>query len=236
MGRALSLVRPPGVFAPVAPQRPPAVTAAKPMRTTDDATAGPVAPNAEVAGADEALAARAAAGDVSAFDALVALFSTRVFSVACRILRDRAEAEDLSQEVFVALHQALPNFRGESKLSTWIYRITRNRCLNRLKFLQRRHIGRLADVDDPALQRFVTDAHSDANPTRRLENDALAKRLEAHLLELPSEQRTLVILRDLEDLSYEEIVEVTGLPLGTVKSRLHRARMQLAKQLSPVVS
>ena len=81
-------------------------------------------------GAEEALALRAAQGDTGAFDALVTLFSNRVFAVAFRILHDRAEAEDLAQEVFVALYHSLPSFRGESKLSTWIYRITRNRCLN----------------------------------------------------------------------------------------------------------
>lgn len=188
-------------------------------------------------GVEEALAARAAAGDAGAFDALVTLFGSRVFSVAVRLLQDRGEAEDLTQEVFVALYHHLPDFRGESRLSTWIYRITKNRALNRLKFLKRRQHGVQADLDDPAIARLARDPdtgdgeHKD--PVHTLANHKLSSVLERHLRELPEEQRTLVILRDLEDLSYEEIAEVTGLPLGTVKSRLHRARAELAQRLGP---
>jgi RNA polymerase sigma-70 factor (ECF subfamily) len=187
---------------------------------------------------EEALAARAAAGDAAAFDALVTALSGRVFSVALRLLQDRGEAEDLAQEVFVALFHHLPEFRGESRLSTWVYRITKNRALNRLKFLKRRQHGIQADVDDPAVARGVADPDTQSgeqkDPTRKLHGTALGRTLEAHLLALPEEQRLLVVLRDLEDLSYEEIVEMTGLPIGTVKSRLHRARAELAARLGPL--
>ncbi len=193
-----------------------------------------------VAGPEEQLAARAAAGDAGAFDALVTLFGGRVMSVALRLLNDRGEAEDLTQEVFVALYHHLPEFRGESKLSTWIYRITKNRALNRLKFLKRRQHGLAHDIDDPAIARGVADPDTEGgtlrDPVRGLSNKALSQVLEQHLRALPEEQRTLVVLRDLEDLSYEEIVEITGLPLGTVKSRLHRARAALAFALRPHLS
>ena len=186
---------------------------------------------------DAVLALRAAAGDGGAFDALVVLYTERVFAVAFRMLADRAEAEDLTQEVFVTLHRALHTFRGESKLSTWIYRITKNRCLNRLKFLKRRKMSELCDIDDPAVANGCPDPSTlraaTRDPHRKLHNDELSRLIEGSLLELPQEQRALVVLRDLEDLSYEEIVEITGLPLGTVKSRLHRARLQLAKALGP---
>ena len=186
-------------------------------------------------GHEEAVARKAAAGDAAAFDALVGLFAGRVFSVAVRMLNDRGEAEDLAQEVFVTLHRALPNFRFESKVSTWIYRITKNRCLNRMKFLQRRHIGHLHDVDDPAMGKSLTDDETRngarRDPVQALHREQLSEVLEGLLRELPEQQRELVILRDLEDLSYEEIVDVTGLALGTVKSRLHRARAQLAERL-----
>jgi RNA polymerase sigma-70 factor (ECF subfamily) len=189
---------------------------------------------------DAEIAARAAAGDMGAFDALVTLYTGRVFAVAFRMLGDRAEAEDLCQEVFVALHKALPDFRGESRLSTWIYRITKNRCLNRIKFLKRRHIGQLADVDDPAVAGAALDPDASGggvrDPRRRLAEDELSELVQTHLMSLPEEQRTLVVLRDLEDLSYDEIVEATGLALGTVKSRLHRARAALAKALAPHLS
>lgn len=188
---------------------------------------------------DEALAARAAAGDGGAFDALVVLFTDRVFGVAFRMLGDRAEAEDLTQEVFVTLHHSLGTFRGESKLSTWIYRITKNRCLNRLKFLKRRRVGEHADLSDPVVENACVDPLTRAggrqDPHNKLGHGELSALLEGCLLELPEEQRSLVVLRDLEDLSYDEIVEVTGLALGTVKSRLHRARAALAKLLEPHV-
>ena len=197
----------------------------------------PLRPLPQGDGAEEALAERAAQGDTGAFDALVTLFSGRVFAVAFRMLNDRAEAEDLSQEVFVALYHSLPSFRGESRLSTWIYRITRNRCLNKIKFLKRRHVGSHADIDDPVVARATADPDTDVrgarDPDRRLERAELSTVLERHLRALPEEQRTLVILRDLEDLSYEEIADVTGLPLGTVKSRLHRARAELSNRLGP---
>jgi RNA polymerase sigma-70 factor (ECF subfamily) len=186
-------------------------------------------------GAEEALAQRAQSGDAGAFDALVTLLGGRVFAVAFRILGDRAEAEDIAQEVFVALYHHLPEFRGESRLSTWVYKITRNRCLNRLKFLKRRHVGSHADIDDPTVARIVADpdtgARQSRDPSKKLQTAELSSLLEGHLRALPEEQRTLVILRDLEDLSYDEIAEITGLPLGTVKSRLHRARAELAARL-----
>ena len=202
----------------------------------------PPAPDARPVhdGVEEGLAARAAAGDAGAFDALVTLFGGRVFSVALRLLQDRGEAEDLAQEVFVALYHHLPEFRGESRLSTWIYRITKNRALNRLKFLKRRQHGAQSDVDDPTVARLVSDPETgdgaERDPLKKLHGHALSAVLEKHLRELPEEQRSLVILRDLEDLSYEEIAEVTGLPLGTVKSRLHRARAELATRLQPHLS
>lgn len=209
-----------------------APTAETAPRPADDGAPG-------VPGAEEMLAARAAAGDPGAFDALVALFSGRVFAVAFRMLGDRAEAEDLTQEVFVALYHSIGTFRGESRLSTWVYRITKNRCLNRLKFLKRRKVGDLADIDDPAVQKGVADPDTGEgtarDPLRRLHGDRVARVLEAHIQALPDEQRLLVVLRDVEDMSYEEIADVTGLPLGTVKSRLHRARAELARTLGPLL-
>lgn len=209
----------------------------EPLSSPPRADLSPLPPRTGADVTDEALAARAAAGDPGAFDALVVLYTGRVFGVAFRMLGDRAEAEDLSQEVFVTLYGALAGFRGESKLSTWVYRITRNRCLNRLKFLKRRHVGEHADIDDPAYSGACADAETGGaglkDPHRKLANDELSVLLQGYLLELPEEQRALVVLRDLEDLSYEEIVDITGLPLGTVKSRLHRARAALAKMLKP---
>ncbi len=210
------------------------------MASTAPADPAPRRAAAANDGAEEALAARAAAGDASAFDALVARFSGRVFAVAFRMLNDRAEAEDLSQDVFVALHHSIGTFRGESKLSTWVYRITKNRCLNRMKFLKRRKVGDLQDVDDPAVARSVVDPDSQQggahDPVQRMHGDRVHAILAQHIAALPEEQRLLVVMRDVEDLSYDEIKDITGLPLGTVKSRLHRARTELAARLAPVLA
>jgi RNA polymerase sigma-70 factor, ECF subfamily len=181
---------------------------------------------------EDALAARAAAGDMGAFDALVTLLQGRVFGLAVRLLNDRGEAEDLAQEVFVAMYHHLPSFRGESKLTTWVFTITRNRALNRLKFLRRRGAYNATDLDAPHAAAAMED-HQQRPAHERVEVAALRTMLEVHLRALPDEQRTLVVLRDLEELSYEEIAETTGLPMGTIKSRLHRARAVLAHQLSP---
>jgi RNA polymerase sigma-70 factor (ECF subfamily) len=179
--------------------------------------------------ADVALAQKAASGDQRAFAQLVTLYQRRVFSVAVRMLGDTQEAEDVAQEVFVALHGALKGFRVESRLSTWIYRITRNHCLNRIKYLNRRGrramaaAGQDRDGED-TLQQVRSPGPS---PARQLESSQDARALEAALQQLPHEQRLLVVLREVEQLSYEEMVQITGLPEGTIKSRLHRARAAL---------
>jgi RNA polymerase sigma-70 factor (ECF subfamily) len=188
---------------------------------------------------EDDLARRAAAGDAGAFDALVTVFGDRVLAIATRMLGDRGEAEDLTQEVFVAIHDHLSTFRGESRVSTWIYRIAKNRCLNRLEMLGRRGRGKHAALDDEALQgaRADPDTGRDGrrDPTRALATRELRALLEEHLRRLSDEQRLLVVLRDLEDHSDDENVDVTGLPLGTVKSRLHRARAELSARMAPFI-
>jgi RNA polymerase sigma-70 factor, ECF subfamily len=195
------------------------------------ATVSPPSPktagNADV---EDALGQRAAQGDMGAFDALVTLLQGRVFGLAVRMLNDRGEAEDLTQEVFVALYHHLPGFRGESKLTTWVFTITRNRALNRMKFLRRRGAYNATELDDAAASALadtsqpVVGEQQDADSVRAL--------LETHLRALPDEQRVLLVLRDLQDMSYEEIASETGLPMGTIKSRIHRARTTLATQLA----
>lgn len=190
---------------------------------------------------DRALASRAAAGDIRAFNDLVRLYQRRVFGVALRMLGDRMEAEDVAQEVFVALHGALKGFRAESQLSTWIYRITRNHCLNRIKYLTRR--GRKAmsaaasglAADGSGEDPLSRISSSDPSPARVLETQQDTATLKAALLRLSPEQRDLVVLREVEQLSYEEMADITGLPVGTIKSRLHRARAALLEALPELV-
>lgn len=165
-------------------------------------------------------------GDGRAFEELVVAHQDRVFRLVLRMLGDAAEAEDVSQEVFVAVHQALPRFRGDSRLSTWIWRIAKNQAINRLKSRERHETEDLATTPEDQLgeHKPLPDAIVDEHERRIAVQRAVA-RLEPHA-------RLVVALRDLEGLSYEEIAEILEEPLGTVKSRLHRARLRLAELLA----
>jgi RNA polymerase sigma-70 factor, ECF subfamily len=175
--------------------------------------------------------ARLRAREERAFEELVLRFGDRVFSLVLRLVGDRAEAEDIAQEVFVTVFKSIETFRGEAKLSTWLLRIAANHAKNRIKYLARRA------SDDGGLEGAPEAAMADLGkgglhghlraPDAALEAAERGNALERAISALDEDQRLVVILRDVEELSYEEICEVTGLPEGTVKSRLHRARLQL---------
>lgn len=174
--------------------------------------------------------------DEQAFREMVDTYGDRIFNLTYRMLGNRAEAEDLAQEVFITVFKSIEQFRGDSKFSTWLYRVTANHCKNRIKYLARRHDRGKAEFDE----RIEHDEGNDGpmvvprpspRPDHQLEGAQLELMLQAAIAELDDEQRILVILRDVEDLSYEEICGITDLPEGTVKSRLHRARLALRKKL-----
>jgi len=142
------------------------------------------------------------------------------------MLGSRAEAEEVAQEVFLRVHRGLAEFRGESKLSTWLFAITSRLCLSRLASGAAR-MGRASD-GDAALGNLVNPEAGVADAIERREVEAALRRA---IAELPEEQRIMVVLRDLEGLAYEEIAESLGLALGTVRSRLHRARLELKERL-----
>ena len=167
---------------------------------------------------------RLRAGDAPAFEELVMTYQHRVFGVALRMLGNAAEAEEVAQEAFVRAHRALGDFRGDAKLSTWLYAITSRLCLNRLATGERR----LTRQGEEALLRL-----SDAGPRpdAALERRELESALGRAIAELPEDRRIVVVLRDIEGLSYEEIAQVLEIELGTVRSRLHRARADLKEKL-----
>jgi RNA polymerase sigma-70 factor, ECF subfamily len=173
--------------------------------------------------------------DERAFREMVDEYGDRVFNLTYRMLGNREEAEDLAQEVFITVFKSIDTFRGDSKLSTWLYRITANHCKNRIKYLARRHDRGKAELDERA--EGGTDGPSlgaprpSPRPDLQLEGAEMEQVLQEAIADLEEEQRILVILRDVEDLSYEEICAITELPEGTVKSRLHRARLALRKKL-----
>jgi RNA polymerase sigma-70 factor (ECF subfamily) len=176
--------------------------------------------------------ARLVARDEAAFTELIVAYERRVFALVFRMLGRRDEAEDLAQEVFVQVFKAIDQFRGDAKLSTWIYRIAVNLCKNRTKYNSRRHAGEQDDVDamaervpfSAAKGVSVADVSRPDELVEGMQLEAVVKRA---IAEIEPEFREVLILRDVEDLSYEEIAAVTGLPDGTVKSRIHRARGQL---------
>jgi RNA polymerase sigma-70 factor, ECF subfamily len=172
--------------------------------------------------------------DEAAFNELVRLYDKRVFRLVLRMLNDRTEAEDVAQEVFVTIFKAIGSFRGESKLSTWIYRIATNHCKNRVKYLDRRARGKKTELDELSEHGAMESASMSSSaqvsrPDEQAEANQIERIVRAAIAELDDDQRELVILRDVENLSYEEIQQITGLPEGTVKSRLHRARLVLMK-------
>lgn len=172
--------------------------------------------------------------DERAFRELIAAHRDRVFNITYRMLGNRHEAEDVAQEVFITVFKQIDNFREESKFSTWLYRVAVNHCKNRLKYLKRRH-----DKDRDEINDDTTTAGSNgtigsplpSSPDRALEGAQMEKVLAEAIKSLDEEQRLVVILRDVEDLTIEEICAITELPDGTVKSRLHRARLVLRKKL-----
>lgn len=189
----------------------------------------------EVGGREAALISRCAAGEQAACAELVAGHERMVYQLALHLLGDRDEALDLSQEVFLRVFRTIHSFRGQSALRTWIYRIVINQARNRQRFWRRRHRNEQVSLDqhvaDHGEPRQMTDGVS---PDRVLARKELASRLWSALDKLPFEQRTVIILREIDGLSYEEIAFSLGVAVGTVKSRLTRARQALREQLREV--
>src|SRR5688572_4499306 len=150
------------------------------------------------------------------------------------MLNNRAEAEDVAQEVFITVFKTIDSFREESKFSTWLYRVAVNHCKNRIKYLARRQDRNKDELDEMSGQvngAAVGTPVRAAQPDRALEGVQMEQILHDAIASLDEEHRTVVVLRDVEDLSIEEICAITDLPDGTVKSRLHRARLALRKKL-----
>ena len=182
--------------------------------------------------ADRQLLRRLRARDEHAFRELVEVHRDTVYNLTFRMLGNRAEAEDVAQEVFITVFKTIETFREESKFSTWLYRVTVNHCKNRIKYLSRRHDRDQDELDEGS--RAAGDGAAPAlarRPDAALEAAQLEELMQTAIASLDEEHRVLVVLREVEDLSIEEICEITGLPDGTVKSRLHRARLALRKKL-----
>jgi RNA polymerase sigma-70 factor (ECF subfamily) len=174
---------------------------------------------------DARLVARFHLGDDEAFDDLVERHRRRIYSLVCR-LASPAEADDLAQEVFIAAYKALPSFRGDSAFSTWLYRIAVHVCSHHLR-------KRRLDTSD--LDEQQPDSYHGHDPERSAISSELQQRVRDAIQQLPEKLRLVVVLRDLHGLNYEEIAQVAGCPIGTVRSRLHYATQRLESVLRPYV-
>lgn len=179
------------------------------------------------------------AGDTSSFDRLVLRHKDKVFSLCFRLMGDYQEADDCAQETFVKVFRSLKNFRFESSFTTWLYRIAMNACKNRLTSPALRHRGKTVTIDSPnAGSRYGVSpqvADPAPSPLSCLEHKEREGLLQNAINALAHEAKEMVVLRDIDGLTYEEIANITGYNLGTVKSRLARARKQLKDSLKGVI-
>jgi RNA polymerase sigma-70 factor (ECF subfamily) len=185
---------------------------------------------------DQALVVRAQAGDRRAFDVLVLKYQQRVANLISRYIRDSSEVLDVTQDAFLKAYRALPGFRGESAFYTWIYRIAINTVKNHLVAQGRRPPGDDVDAEVAEQMDMGGRLRETATPERELLTDEIARNVQAALDDLPDDLRTAIVLRELEGMSYDEIATAMECPIGTVRSRIFRAREAIDKRLRPLLS
>src|SRR5215831_2083512 len=188
---------------------------------------------------DEALfVMRLQANEDAAYDELVRMYSTSIFHVAYRMLGDSAEASDVVQEIFLKVFRNIGGFKGEAALKTWIFRIAFSEILNRLRWWKRRHRFATVSLDEQPNGVPTSETVPDAGPTPEevLQCKEREGAIQQALGKLSHEHRSIIVLRDIEGFSYNEIADVLGISIGTVKSRLARARADLKKSLMRYLS
>jgi RNA polymerase sigma-70 factor (ECF subfamily) len=190
-----------------------------------------VATWSEIGGREATLVQRCAAGEEDACAELVGEHQRMVLQLAINLLGDRDEALDLSQDVFLRVFRTIHRFRGQSTLRTWIYRIAVNQARNRHRFWRRRHRADQVSLDAQVATHGELSSGGESRPDRVFAQKELATCLQRALDHLPFDQRTAIILREIDGLSYEEIAYSLGIAIGTVKSRLTRARHTLRIEL-----
>ena len=175
---------------------------------------------------------RAIAGDQDAFEQLVLDNQNKVYSLAVRLTGSREEGADLAQEAFLKAWQGMPSFQGESSFSTWVYRLATNVCIDFLRRQKRRReVEDVASLDDED-RTWAEPADYSQDPQQQLERSELRRAVERGLAALPEHQRQVLVMRELSGLSYQEIAQALEADMGTVKSRIARARLALRKILA----
>jgi len=187
--------------------------------------------------ADALLVERVKQGDQRAFALLVAKYERRVQRLLSRLVRDSAEIEDITQEAFIKAYRALPQFRGESAFYTWLYRIAINTAKNYLATKSRRPVtvGEFQGADDGEFFDLGDVVEDNNTPDAVLHSRQVAEAVNAAIEALPEDLKAAITLRDIEGLSYEEIAQAMDCPIGTVRSRIFRAREAIAQRLRPLL-
>ncbi|MGK0173215.1 MAG: RNA polymerase sigma-70 factor (ECF subfamily) [Gammaproteobacteria bacterium] len=184
---------------------------------------------------DRALVERVQKGERGAFDILVRKYETRLLKLIGRYVRDQSEVFDVAQESFLKAYRALPNFRGDSAFYTWLYRIAINTAKNHLVAMSRRPPAE--DIDSTAAEQYVgeSDLKDFATPEHQVLKDEIEQTVIRAIGELPEDLRIAITLRELDGMSYEEIAASMDCPIGTVRSRIFRARESINAQLAPLL-
>lgn len=206
------------------------------MRSTEKRLAEKVEEPRQGSGAsDLALVKRVQQGDRSAFDLLVIKYQHKILKLIMRYVRDPSEALDVAQEAFMKAYRAAPSFRGDSAFYTWLYRIAINTAKNHLVALGRRPTHFNLDTQDPEQSEALADLRDLDTPDGIAQSDEIRDTVNKAIRDLPEELRTAILLREIEGMSYEEIAQTMECPVGTVRSRIFRAREAIDRAIAPLL-
>ena len=184
---------------------------------------------------DRELVLRVQQGDKTAYDLLVIKYQHRIIQLVNRYVKDPSEAQDVAQEAFIKAYRALGNFRGDSAFYTWLYRIAINTAKNYLVSRSRRYTDYQIDVQDAEQVENASQLKGMDTPENLLMNDEVVNVIKSAIERLPEEMKTAIMLREFEGLSYEEIAQAMECPVGTVRSRIFRAREAIDEKLAPLL-
>jgi RNA polymerase sigma-70 factor, ECF subfamily len=187
------------------------------------------------ADSDQALVERVQRGDKAAFDVLVRKYQHKIVKLVTRYVHDATEALDVSQEAFIKAYRAIHGFRGDSAFYTWLYRIAINTAKNHLVAEGRRPLEHGMDLQDPEQYDMQARLRDVDTPERLLLTDEIQRTVEQAIEQLPEDLRTAIVLREIEGMSYEQIAEAMSCPVGTVRSRIFRAREAIDEKLRPLL-